>query len=251
MRLVVHDDPAAASIAAAGAAATRLREVLGSNERARLVAATGSSQLRFLAALLAEPELDWARVELFHLDEYVGLGEDHPASFARYMRERLVEPTGIGVAHLIDGTADPATEVAAVGAALATAPTDLLFLGVGENGHLAFNDPPADVITDDPYLIVDLDERCRSQQVGEGWFAAVDDVPSRAISMSMRQILRAEEIIGVVTDERKADAVAACFAGEISPMLPASYLRTHGAATIFLDRDAVSRLDPAVLDHYR
>jgi glucosamine-6-phosphate deaminase len=163
----------------------------------------------------------------------------------------LVEPTGIGVAHLIDGTADPATEVATMGAELASAPTNLLFLGVGENGHLAFNDPPADVVTDDPYLVVDLDARCRAQQVGEGWFASVDDVPGRAISMSMRQILRAEEIIGVVTDERKAAAVAACFDGEISPMHPASYLRTHDSATIFLDRDAVSRLDPSVLDQYR
>jgi glucosamine-6-phosphate deaminase len=251
MKLVVHDDPAAAARAAATAAATRLRLVLGSKDQARLVAATGASQLHFLASLVDEPDVDWARVELFHLDEYVGLGEDHPASFARYMRERLVEPTRIGVAHLIDGTADPDTEVTTVGATLAAAPVDLLFLGVGENGHLAFNDPPADVTTNDPYLIVDLDERCRAQQVGEGWFATVEDVPQRAISMSMRQILRATEIIGVVTDERKADAVAACFTGEISPAHPASYLRTHDATTIFLDRDAVSRLDPAVLAEYR
>jgi glucosamine-6-phosphate deaminase len=250
MKLVVHDDATAASRHAAATAAARLRAVLDADGHARLVGATGASQLEFLAFLTAEPDVDWSRVELFHLDEYVGLGEEHAASFARYMRQRLVEPTGIGLAHLIDGTADPDTEVATVSAALSTAPVDLLFLGIGENGHLAFNDPPADVTSNDPYLIVELDDRCRAQQVGEGWFASVDDVPRRAISMSMREILRAREIVGVVTDERKADAVVACFAGEISPSAPGSYLRIHDDATIFLDRAAVSRLDPEVLAHY-
>jgi glucosamine-6-phosphate deaminase len=185
--------------------------------------------------------IDWARVELFHLDEYVGLSIDHPASFRRYLLERLIEKTGITRHHLLDGER-AARSAAMEGRALASAPIDVAFVGIGENGHLAFNDPPADFETEEPYLVVTLDDRCRQQQVGEGWFARVDDVPRQAISMSVRQILKSREIIAVVPDARKADAVGRSVQGEVSPMTPASILRTHANTTMYLDRDSAALL---------
>lgn len=182
---------------------------------------------------------------MFHLDEYVGLSIDHPASFRRYLLERLIRPAGIRRYHFLDAERDAADVAARVGAELARSPIDVAFVGVGENAHLAFNDPPADFETDAPYLIVTLDEACRRQQVGEGWFASVAEVPAQAVSMSVRRILEAREIIAVVPDARKAAAVKASLEGEVSPMVPASILRTHPATTIYLDRDAASLLSAA------
>jgi glucosamine-6-phosphate deaminase len=199
--------------------------------------------MAFLDRLVGEPDVDWARVELFHLDEYVGLPADHPASFRRYLLERLIRPTGMQKYHLLDGEADPRGVCRAVGAELRRAPIDVVFAGIGENGHLAFNDPPADFEVDDPYVVVQLDERCRLQQVGEGWFASLADVPGTAISMTVRQILRARAIISVVPDLRKAEAVHACVDGPVDPMAPASILQTHPHTTIYLDRDSASLLD--------
>jgi glucosamine-6-phosphate deaminase len=179
---------------------------------------------------------------MFHLDEYVGLPLTHPASFRKYLFERLIHKVGLTNHHLLDGTGDANETVRVVGEALRVAPVDVAFVGIGENGHLAFNDPPADFQTEEPYLIVELDEACVRQQVGEGWFANIPEVPRRAISMSVRQILKAKEIVCVVPDARKAAAVKLCFEGEISPMAPASILRTHPAATIYLDRASASLL---------
>jgi glucosamine-6-phosphate deaminase len=231
--------------AAAAHAAQALRDALAGQRRARLVAATGASQLDFLAALTAEPEIDWARVELFHLDEYVGLPIDHPASFRRYLRDRLVARTGIRSCHFLEGDRDPDRAAAEIGRELAAAPVDLAFVGIGENGHLAFNDPPADFTTERPYLLVTLDDACRWQQVGEGWFTSIDEVPVRAISMSVRQILKSREIICVVPDARKAAAVKAGLEGEVSPMVPASILQTHDRTTVYLDAESAALLSAA------
>ncbi len=171
---------------------------------------------------------------MFHLDEYVGLPVTHPASFRRYLLDRLIDKVGVGRYHLLDGEADPDQVAQQAGDVLAARPVDVAFVGIGENGHLAFNDPPADFTTERPYLIVTLDDACRRQQVGEGWFASIDDVPARAISMSVRQILKSKEIIAVVPDARKANAVKACVEGPVSPMAPASILQTHA------EHDAVS-----------
>jgi glucosamine-6-phosphate deaminase len=197
--------------------------------------ATGNSQLEFLKYLTAGPGIDWQRVELFHLDEYIGIGEAHPASFARYVRSKVIAPTDITHYHLIDGLAHPAETIERIGNALTAAPIDLAFAGIGENGHVAFNDPPADFETEDPFLFVTLDEPCRQQQVGEGWFETLFDVPKHALTVSVQQLLKAREIISVVPDARKAKAVAACLDGEISPQAPASALRLHSNAWIYLD----------------
>ncbi len=231
--------------AAAAEAAKLIREAISARGRARMVASTGISQYDFLAALAAAPGIDWRAVELFHLDEYIGLPGDHPASFQRYVRERIVEPTGITQAHLLDGMADPQAVCAAAAAAIHGAPVDLAIVGIGENGHLAFNDPPADFETDEPFLIVDLDGRSRRQQVGEGWFHSVEEVPRRAISMSVRQILKARSVLCIASDRRKAEAVKLCFEGEIGPMAPASALRLHPNVIAFLDQDAASLLHPS------
>jgi glucosamine-6-phosphate deaminase len=184
---------------------------------------------------------------MFHLDEYVGLPISHPASFRKYLRERLIQKVGITHYHLLDGNGDPGEVVRRAGEALRSAPVDIAFAGIGENGHLAFNDPPADFHTKESYLVVDLDEACRRQQVGEGWFSNISEVPLRAISMSVNQILNSNEIICVVPDVRKARAVKLCFEGEINSMAPASILRTHPKATIYLDRESASLLSPATL----
>jgi glucosamine-6-phosphate deaminase len=242
MRVTEYEDRATMSRAAADRAADVLRAAIAAKGEARIVAATGASQFDFLAALTAAPDVDWSRVEMFHLDEYVGLPIDHPASFRKYLLERLIAPAGIVRYHLLDAEQEAARTASRVGALLAERAPDVAFVGIGENGHLAFNDPPADFETEQPYIVVTLDEACRRQQVGEGWFASMADVPSQAISMSIRQILKAREIIAVVPDARKAQAVAACLEGEITPMAPASILRTHANATVYLDRDSAALL---------
>lgn len=244
MRIRTYVDRATMSRAAAKHAARALREAIERKGSARIVAATGASQLEFLETLTGLDAIEWPRVEMFHLDEYVGLPIDHPASFRRYLLERLVHRTGIRRYHLLDGERDPARVAAEVGRELAGAPVDLAFVGIGENGHLAFNDPPADFDTEQPYLVVALDEACRRQQVGEGWFPSLSEVPAQAISMSVRQIVKSAEIIGIVPDGRKAGAVKACLEGEIGPMAPASILRTHPHTTVYLDRDSAALLGP-------
>jgi glucosamine-6-phosphate deaminase len=243
----VHADRPALAAAAARRAGELLRAALAARPMARLVAATGASQLELLAALIEQPGIDWARVELFHLDEYVGLPIGHPASFRRYLLDRLILPAGIIRHHLLDGEGDLPAVVAAAGQALTAAPIDLALVGIGENGHLAFNDPPADFQTTAPYLVVDLDQACRRQQVAEGWFASLAEVPPRAITMSVRQILQAREVLCVVPGARKAEAVAATLSGEVRPEVPASILRTHPRTTLHLDRASAARVDPALL----
>ncbi len=227
---------------AAEQAASELRQALAERGQARIIAATGAAQFEFLENLTNLPGIAWEQVEMFHLDEYIGLPPSHPASFCRFLRERLIEKTGITKHHLMNGERNPAEVIRTTGAALQSAPIDLAFVGIGENGHLAFNDPPADFATEEPYLIVELDDACRRQQLGEGWFPTLNDVPRRAISMSIRQILKAKKIICFVPDARKANAVKACLEGEISPLAPASILRTHPDTTVYLDQHSAALL---------
>jgi glucosamine-6-phosphate deaminase len=232
---------------AADEAAAELRKAIKENGRARIIAATGAAQFEFLEALTRLPGIDWKKVEMFHLDEYIGISASHPASFCRFLQERLIQKTGMSNYHLLSGEQDPADVIRSTGEALQSAPIDVAFVGVGENGHLAFNDPPADFETEEPYLIVTLDDACRRQQLGEGWFATLDDVPRKAMSMSVRQILKAKKIICIVPDSRKANAVKACFEGAIRPEAPASTLREHGNTTVYLDKNSAALLSPNTL----
>lgn len=242
LRVRILPSKQAMAEAAAVQAAARIRQAIADKGTARILAATGASQLEFLAALVRQPDVHWAEVEMFHLDEYVGLGVEHPASFRRYLHERLIAPTRLGRYHLLDGLHDPERTCLEQGRELAETPVDVAFAGIGENGHLAFNDPPADFATERPYLIVRLDEACRRQQVGEGWFASLAEVPERAISISIRQLLKARTIVAVVPDARKATAVKRCLEGRISPLAPASILRTHPDATLYLDAASAAQL---------
>jgi glucosamine-6-phosphate deaminase len=246
MVLKVLPDKTSLSKVAAEHAAEPIRRAIRDEGHARVIAATAASQFEFLDALTKMPGIDWQKVEVFHLDEYIGLPITHPGSFRKMLLDHLIKKTGIAKYHLLDGDADPAEVVRHVGRELTSAPIDVAFVGIGENGHLAFNDPPADFQTEEPYLIVNLDEACRQQQVGEAWFSDISQVPKQALSMSVRQILKAEEILAVVPDSRKAQAVKACFEGEISPMAPASILRTHLNATVYLDRDSAALLSTAL-----
>ena len=242
MEVKVFPDKIQLGAAAADQAAAAICRAIDERGRARIIAATGASQFEFLQALIGHREIDWTKVEMFHLDEYIGLPITHPASFRKYLRERFIEPAGLTNYHLLDGETDPESVCRELGAQIAAAPIDIAFVGIGENGHLAFNDPPADFETETPYLIVNLDEACRRQQLGEGWFPTLEDVPSQAISMSVRQIMKAHEIVCVVPDARKAEAVRNCLEREIGPDYPASILRRHERAVVYLDTASASLL---------
>jgi len=230
---------------AAAWAAEGLRAALAEKGSARLILATGASQFEMLASLVQQPGIDWARVTGFHLDEYVGLPEDHPASFRHYLRERFTARVPIAEFHFVQGDApDPLAECRRLEALISAAPLDVACIGIGENGHLAFNDPPADFETHAAFLLVNLDDACRRQQVGEGWFATLDEVPRQAISMSIWQILQAGRIVCSVPDARKASAVRASLRGPLTPHCPASILQTHGQCGLFLDKPAAAQLEP-------
>ena len=230
--------------AAATLGADALRAALATQPTATIIVATGASQFATLAALTAAPGIDWSRVTAFHLDEYVGLPESHPASFRRYLRERFLAPlNNAPTFHPVNGDApDPAAEARRLGALLAGRTVDVCFAGIGENGHLAFNDPPADFTADDPYLVVPLDDACRRQQLGEGWFPTFADVPARAISMSVRQIMRSRLLVVSAPDRRKAEAVRHALEGPVTPDHPASILQQHPHAHLFLDSASASLL---------
>jgi glucosamine-6-phosphate deaminase len=224
-----------------------LRKALAERGEANLIVATGSSQFETLAALAKAPDIRWDRVTGYHLDEYVGLPITHPASFRRYLWERFVSqlPLPLKAFHYVNAdAADPHGECRRLGAILRQHPIDVAFIGIGENGHIAFNDPPADFTTEEPYLVVNLDEACRRQQLGEGWFPTLNDVPAKAITMSVRQILASRAIVCTVPDRRKAEAVRDAVEGPMTPQVPASALQQHAHCTLFLDEAAASRLRP-------
>jgi glucosamine-6-phosphate deaminase len=244
MDIKIHLNPEALGMAAGREAAEKIREAISNKGHAHIILATGTSQFNTLQQLLAEEEIDWNRVTMFHLDEYIGLPATHAASFRRYLKERFIEkvPT-LHAAHLINAENNPDMECLRLADLIRSITIDIALIGIGENGHLAFNDPPADFKTEDPYIIVDLDEACRKQQLGEGWFDRLEDVPKQAISMSVTQIMKSKHIVCSVPDERKALAVANCLNQEVSNFYPASILQNHASCSLFLDKASASLLN--------
>lgn len=240
----ISNDKQQLGLLAAKKGASLIRQAIEKQGYATIIVATGASQFEMLENLVKEP-IDWSKVEAFHLDEYIGLPITHPASFRKYLRERFVEQVkNLKHFHYIAGDAqDIDAEVARLGDLISQKQIDVAFVGVGENGHLAFNDPPADFATEQPYLVVNLDEACRKQQLGEGWFATLADVPKQAVSMGVRQIMKSTHIINTVPDARKAKAVRCALQGVVSNLCPASILQEHASCHWFLDKDSASLLD--------
>ena len=242
MEIHTHEERQSLGQAAAAIGASRIRASIASRGFATVVVATGTSQYELIEYLIGKP-VEWAKVTLFHLDEYVGLPATHPASFRNYLRKRLVSHLpSLGAFHEIDGENEARRECERLSALISQHPIDVLFAGIGENAHLAFNDPPADFEEAAPYIVVTLDEACRRQQVGEGWFKSVADVPGKAISMTIRQIMSAELLVISVPDERKARAVRCSIEGPVTPDCPASILQRHPQCHLYLDRASASLL---------
>lgn len=245
MKIHIDPDPATSGKAAARVGAEYLREALAEKHVARIIVATGASQFEMLKSLLEEPGISWGRVTIFHLDEYIGIPVSHEASFRKYLWERFVSklPEPPRAFHALDGETEPAAECKRVGQILSKSDIDVAFIGIGENGHIAFNDPPADFETQEAYHVVELDEACRRQQLGEGWFPTLEDVPRQAISMTVSQIMKSKRIVCTVPDERKSEAVKNSVEGPVTNEVPASILRQHECVDLFLDEAAASRLE--------
>ena len=245
MKLYVDQTAKDMGIRAANEIAQRILESIQERGSCRILLSTGASQFPMFD-VLTKMDLPWDKVTMFHLDEYVGLPMSHPASFRKYLTERFIDKVHPGEVHLVSGEGDVQANIAELTAALREAPIDIGVIGIGENGHIAFNDPPADIETREAYIVVNLDERCRMQQVGEGWFSGLSDVPAQAISMTVWQILQCRSIVSVVPDERKAEAVQKTLeAPEPTALVPATFLFTHKDWTLFLDADSGSRIDAA------
>ncbi|MBX9679403.1 MAG: glucosamine-6-phosphate deaminase [Gemmataceae bacterium] len=246
MNVVVCADKQDLGSQAAADGISAIRDAIARKGQANVIVATGASQFEMLGELVQAKNLDWGKVVFFHLDEYVGMKIDHPASFRKYLKERLVDrlPMPPKAFHYLSAETDPAAECSRLGEIIRLHPIDVAFIGIGENGHLAFNDPPADFQTEEPYIVVELDEACRRQQFGEGWFPSLEAVPTKAVSMSVRHILKSAKIVCSVPDERKAEAVRNALEGPVKPEVPASILQQHGACTIYLDPPAASLLRP-------
>lgn len=249
MKLSIFNTPEEMGVSAGKRAAEILRNTIAERGEANIILATGASQFDVLKQVLSEKDIAWDKVTMFHLDEYIGLPLSHPASFRKYLLDRfinVIKPSFKKVV-LINGEEDGEEECQRLGELIKEYPIDLAFVGFGENGHLAFNDPPADFDTEEPYIVVNLDDVCRKQQFGEGWFESFDAVPKQAISMSIKQIMKTKHLICSVPDTRKAEAAKNCLNGEVSNLHPASILQTHPSCEYFLDKNAASILPESII----
>jgi glucosamine-6-phosphate deaminase len=244
MEINISDTKQEMGEVAAKNVANAIKKAITSKGYANVILATGASQFEMLEHLVLFGDIDWSCVTVFHLDEYIGIDISHPASFRKYLQERFVDKvSNLKVFHMINGdTGEPEEECCRVGNLIAQDEIDVACVGIGENGHLAFNDPPADFETESPYIVVDLDLKCREQQMGEGWFASLDLVPKQAISMGIRQMMKSKQIVVTVPDGRKAEAVRMTLKEEISPNYPAAILRNHSNCYLFLDKPAAAKI---------
>ena len=243
MHTEIFNDKFSLGKAAAAKAASFIQKAIAAKGKANIILATGASQFEMLSELI-KADIDWSKVEVFHLDEYVGLPQSHPASFRKYLKERFADKVKtLKKFNYVNADAkDLASELEKLSEHIKANPIDLACVGIGENGHLAFNDPPADFETEKPYIIVKLDDACRKQQLGEGWFKTFADVPERAVSMSIRQIMKSKAIVCTVPDLRKAKAVKDTLAEGVTNLVPASILKEHGECAMFLDKDSASQI---------
>ena len=243
MDVRILESPNQLGKAAGVAAADLIRTAISKKNNANIILATGTSQFETLNQLIAEPHIDWSKVVMFHLDEYIGLPIAHAASFRKYLKERFLSKVpALSATYLINGEANASNECSRLGNYISRHPIDVALVGIGENGHLAFNDPPADFETEDPYIVVQLDEACRKQQLGEGWFRNLDEVPDKAISMSIKQILKSKSIICSVPDLRKAIAIRNCMKNPVTNLFPATALQQHPRCICYLDKESSSLL---------
>jgi len=249
MKIYVRENPDKLGEAAAALAAQTLNSAIARKGAARVILSTGASQFATVRELVKQ-DVDWTKVELFHLDEYIGMADTHPASFRRYLRERFISHVNLKAAFLVDATGDLDALFVRLTAELERAPMDLGLIGIGENTHIAFNDPPADF--DDPasFKVVRLDETCRAQQFGEGWFPALADVPTQAVSMTVSRIMKCERIISAVPYAVKARAVNETLTNDVTNNIPATILKTHPDFHLFIDFDSAALTDPAVFARY-
>ena len=241
MNIIIEQNKDDLGKAAAAKGAVLINKAIAENGIANIILATGASQFEMLKYLINE-NVDWSKVTCFHLDEYIGIPETHPASFRKYLKERFTDKVNVKQFHYVEAEFYPAKECTRLNDIIISHPIDVAFIGIGENGHLAFNDPPANFEIADPYIIVNLDTKCRMQQMGEGWFPDLDSVPERAISMSIKQILKSTSIICTVPDLRKAEAVKNSIQKDVSPDYPSTILKNHIDTNLFLDKFSASLL---------
>jgi len=241
MKIIISKDAKALGANAADFVAAEINKAIAEKGNARIVLSTGASQLTTIEELITR-DVDWSKVEMFHLDEYVDLPETHIASFRKYLKERFINKINLKAAHLVDGTPEG---IAALTAELRSAPIDIGLIGIGENAHIAFNDPPADFDTKEAYIVVNLNDTCKNQQVGEGWFATINDVPKQAVSMTVYQILQCKQIVSIVPYAVKADAVAGCLHNEVTNLIPATIMKGHDDFNLFVDEDSYAKVDEA------
>ncbi len=241
MEVIISETKQKLGAVAAIRGAQIIQESIKKKGKATIIVATGASQFEMLNELIKK-DIDWSKVTGFHLDEYIGMSVEHPASFRKYLKERFVDKVGLKSFYYINAESDPEKECERLKEIISKVQIDVAFIGIGENGHLAFNDPPADFETEEPYIVVNLDEDCRKQQMGEGWFKTLEVVPKQAISMSIKQILKSGSIICSVPDKRKAKAVKDAVSGIVTPQVPSSILQNHNATWVYLDKEAASFL---------
>lgn len=241
MIISISRNAAELGAAAARFAGAKLREALTRNGEARLVLSTGSSQFETLGALLKE-DVDWPKTEIFHLDEYIGLPITHKASFRKYLKERFISHIQCRTFHGVETEGDVGKAMAGLTDEIRKKPVDVGLIGIGENGHIAFNDPPADFETREAFIVVSLDERCKRQQVGEGWFKSVDEVPDKAVSMTVWQIMQCRTIVSAVPHRVKAEAVHKTLTSGLSKMIPATILKQHADFHLFIDHGSASQV---------
>ncbi len=250
MKLIVSTTKEELGKRSAAHAAALINKAIKENGSARILLSTGASQFPFFEEFV-KADIDWSRVEMFHLDEYVGISEEHPASFKRYLLDRFVDKVHPAKAHLINGLEDPKKTIAELTALLEEKPVDVGLIGIGENGHIAFNDPPADFDAKEAYRVVTLDERCLQQQIGEGWFQSVEETYKQAISMTAPQIMKCKSIISVVPYKVKAEAIYNTLKNDVTPTVPATLMKRHADCTVYCDADSASLLTPRMIAQYK